>query len=199
MYKKTALNLQPSGISPAVTGILTLIGLVFIVILIPAMPGLLIFQKLAGVNLFIRNGQLWRLLTPIFLHTSLGHLLFNSFSLALLGPKAERTLGSLKFTLLFLLSGIMSNMATFLCRPLTYTHTGASGAIFGILGFYLYSALARRDIIPMRQPSIFYTFIIVSVIASFIQPEVNGIGHLGGLAGGFLLAALFLKERKRLG
>jgi membrane associated rhomboid family serine protease len=78
--------------------------------------------------------------------------------------------------------------------PLTYTHAGASGATFGILGFYLYSAVAKRDIFPMRHPSIFYTFIIVSVLASFLQPEVNGIGHLGGLAGGFLLAALFLKK-----
>ncbi|WP_419882733.1 rhomboid family intramembrane serine protease [Peribacillus sp. B-H-3] len=194
MYKKTALNLQSSGMSPAVTGIITLTGICYIVILIPATPGLLIFQKLAGVNLFIGNGQLWRLLTPIFLHTSLSHLLFNGFSLAVLGPRAERTLGSLKFTLLFLLSGIMSNIATFLCMPLTYTHAGASGAIFGILGFYLYTAVAKRDIIPMRHPSIFYILIIVSVIASFLQPEVNGIGHLGGLAGGFLLAALFLKK-----
>ncbi|MDQ7862811.1 rhomboid family intramembrane serine protease [Peribacillus frigoritolerans] len=70
------------------------------------------------------------LITPIFLHSTFTHLLFNGFSLAIFGPFLEKLLGAFKFSIFFLSTGILANIATFLINPLTYNHVGASGAIF---------------------------------------------------------------------
>eukprot|EP00962_Isochrysis_galbana_P034090 scaffold11486_cov103-Isochrysis_galbana.AAC.3 len=79
-------------------------------------------------------GQWHRLVTPMWLHGSLMHLLSNSYSLFYLGPTAERVFGSEAFLLIFLLSGIGGNLLGLQFGAVRGMSVGASGAVFGLMG-----------------------------------------------------------------
>jgi membrane associated rhomboid family serine protease len=153
-------------------------------------PNTWFFENLSGVNLYIMEGEYWRLITPTFIHSGFSHMLFNSFSLVLFGPALERMLGSGRFLFIYLLSGFIANVATLLLEPLTYTHVGSSGAIFGLFGYYLAIIMFRKHMLSKQNSQIILTLCVVSLIMTFLQPNINIIAHLFGLLGGFLLGAI---------
>ncbi|MBM4081130.1 MAG: rhomboid family intramembrane serine protease, partial [Planctomycetes bacterium] len=145
----------------------------------------------------IWDGEYWRLITPIFLHIGMLHLLLNGFALLALGPEVERHLGGPLFLLLYLLSGLCGNVATLL-----FTHglsAGASGAIFGLAGAILmlevlhgvnpFKFMARREgysILPI---------ILINLILGFQIPQIDNSGHIGGLLGGIVFGYCLLAEK----
>ncbi|MGM1035688.1 MAG: rhomboid family intramembrane serine protease [Bacillota bacterium] len=179
----------------AVTVLILIMMFVFVLVLFPILPGNALFYYGTGVNLYIADGQWWRLITPIFLHSTFTHLLFNGFSLAIFGPFLEKLLGAFKFSIFFLSTGILANIATFLINPLTYNHVGASGAIFGLLGFFLYLVLFNKTNFTNNERNTVYTLTGIAIIMTFIQPQINVVGHLAGMATGFLTAPLFLRKK----
>ena len=89
------------------------------------------FTDLLVLNEQALNGQIWRFLSAIFLHGGLSHIVYNMFALILFGLILEKLIGSRKFLLIFLLSGIVANII----GVFFYTSSlGASGAIMGIIG-----------------------------------------------------------------
>ena len=195
MFTRTENFRQYLSYYPLVSTLITFTISLFFFNLLPILPEGFLFEKGQGMNLYIASGEWWRLVTPIFLHRSFSHLLFNCFALAIFGPPLERLLGSLKFTAFFLITGISANIITFILQPPTYIHVGASGAIFGLLGFYLYLALFQKNRLPTQEVKTIYTLIGVGVLMTFIQPKINITGHLSGLAAGLLLAFLFFKKK----
>ncbi|KON67287.1 membrane protein [Peribacillus butanolivorans] len=179
----------------AVTVLILIMMFVFVLILFPIFPGNVLFYYGTGVNLYIADGQWWRLITPIFLHSTFSHLLFNGFSLAIFGPSLEKFLGSFKFTILFIATGILANIATFLVKPLTYSHIGSSGAIFGLLGFFLYLVMFNKSNFSNNEKNTIYTLTGIAIIMTFIQPQINVVGHLAGLVTGVLTAPLYLRKK----
>src|SRR5699024_9337886 len=93
-----------------------------------------------GSNYFIHNGECWRFITPIFLQVCLMHVLFNSSAVVLFRPAVEQRLGKVKFIVSYLGAGLVENSGKFHFEPrdIWYTHVGASGAIDGLFGKYLY-------------------------------------------------------------
>ncbi|WP_257985514.1 rhomboid family intramembrane serine protease [Bacillus sp. V5-8f] len=176
---------------PAVSIVLLLNFLMFLLTSLPIFPQYTILKWLSGFNHFIAVGEWWRLLTPIFLHASFTHLLFNCFSIVILAPYLERMLGHFRFFLFFLAAGSTANVATFVLNPLSYVHVGSSSSIFGVLGFYIWLAFVVKDGAVRQHAKTIYGLTALSVITTFIQPDVNVIGHLGGLAAGIALAPLF--------
>ncbi len=149
-----------------------------------------------GVNALILDGQYWRLVTPIFLHADFTHALFNSFSLVLFGPALEQMLGKVKFSVMYLVAGIAGNLGTFIVSPdAYYAHLGASGAIFGIFGVYVYMVLNRNDLIDQSNAQIIMVIFILGLFMSF-RPGINILGHLFGLIGGFAIAPVVLKNAR---
>ncbi|MBT2646562.1 rhomboid family intramembrane serine protease [Bacillus sp. ISL-34] len=196
MFTRTESFREYANSYRAVTVLILIMMIVFVLVLFPIFPGNVLFYYGAGVNLYIADGQWWRLITPIFLHSTFTHLLFNGFSLAIFGPFLEKLLGTVKFSIFFLSIGILANIATFLINPLTYNHVGASGAIFGLLGFFLYLVLFNKTNFTNNERNTVYTLTGIAIIMTFIQPQINVVGHLAGLATGFLTAPLFLRKKR---
>ncbi|OIJ21541.1 rhomboid family intramembrane serine protease [Anaerobacillus alkalidiazotrophicus] len=184
---------------PVVSGIVTLHLILFLwMFLFPSLGGNLIFILGVGHNLSIAQGELWRLVTPIFMHISPAHFLFNSFSLVLFGPALERLLGKWRFISIYILTGILANVATFYIGGLGYSpHLGASGAIFGLFGIYLYMVLYRKDLIDQDNSQVVITILVIGLIMTFVNARINVYAHIFGLISGAALAPIFLFKLRR--
>ena len=180
---------------PAVSVLTAICIILFIVTSLPLFPDRDLYTLLSGVNLFIAEGEYWRLVTPIFLHIGVAHLLFNCFTLILIGPGLETMLGSIRFTLLFLLSGILANVLTYYTEPLMYAHVGASGSIYGLFGCYAYMIFFRKDLLSPQNSQVILILIIIGLVMSFLQSSINITGHIGGLIIGFALSRILLTNR----
>ncbi|WP_018133435.1 rhomboid family intramembrane serine protease [Effusibacillus pohliae] len=149
-------------------------------------PSAVLIRFGAKVNERILAGEYWRLVTPMFLHLNVLHLLVNAFALYSL-RNAEWIFGSNRFLLIFLLAGISGNVASFAASP--YPAVGASGAIFGILGALLYFGTQRREFFRRTMGSAIWTTLAINLLLGLMIPNISNSGHIGGLAGGFLAAA----------
>jgi membrane associated rhomboid family serine protease len=148
----------------------------------------------------IAHGEWYRLITGFFLHLQptqgigIGHIIFNMAALWVLGRAVEPLLGSLRFVIVYLLSGVGGSVLVYLLAPQTVT-VGASGAIFGITAAYF--VLSRRTSINVSYADrlIFYSLIWLVLSAWFASWQ----GHLGGLvAGGAItLAYVYAPARQR--
>ncbi|WP_102029355.1 rhomboid family intramembrane serine protease [Salirhabdus sp. Marseille-P4669] len=149
-----------------------------------------------GTNFMIEyNNEYWRLLTAVFFHYGLIHALFNSFSLVLFGPPLERMLGKTKFVILYLGSGIIGNIATFYLGSIYLQHAGASGAVFGIFGAYLFIVLFRKHLIDDQNKQIIVTIMVIALIMTFVRSNINVYAHIFGFIGGFALANLLISSK----
>ena len=83
-----------------------------------------------------KRGQVWRFLTPVFLHASFVHLALNLLSTIVIGSGLENGLGSWKLALLYFISSIGGILFSCTFNPLAYS-AGASTAIFGLIGYYV--------------------------------------------------------------
>ncbi|SDZ13096.1 Membrane associated serine protease, rhomboid family [Evansella caseinilytica] len=160
----------------------------------PLLGGRNIYLFGVGSNLNITMGEYWRLLTPIFLHGSLMHMLFNSFSLILFGPALEQMLGKTRFIAAYLGAGVLANIATYFVGSPTLLHLGASGAIYGLFGIYLYIVLFRPQLMDRGNSQLILTILIIGVVMTFLNPRgnINILGHVFGLIAGAAIAPLVL-------
>lgn len=140
------------------------------------------------INQFILAGQVWRFITPIFLHSSILHLLFNAYALYSIGPRIENRYGAWPFLALYLVSGLWGNTISFLLTR--NASIGASTAIFGLItaeGVYIYKNRALLG--SAAKPMLMNIFMIVLVnLAIGLSPGVDNWGHIGGLLGGLFFS-----------
>lgn len=140
-----------------------------------------------GVYFNANPNQWFRLITPMFIHIGFGHLVSNMIILYFIGPQFEQMIGSFKFITIYLLSGIVGNIACLLINPETIA-AGASTAIFGMFGALLYYGLISHDKDLRTFGQFHMALIIMNIIYTFINPSVSVPGHIGGLVAGFLVA-----------
>lgn len=177
----------------------TIIGINFIIYILTIIPniGESLFYSGMSVNYLISEGQWWRVITSIFIHAGFMHVLFNMFSLFLFGPELEKIAGKIRFLTIYLLSGIFGNVATFVFQEGLYASVGASGAIFGIFGAFAALVYYTRKTMPQLK-QIILPIIIISVVITFLQKDVNIYSHLGGLVTGFLLGLSYFSPKNLL-
>jgi rhomboid protease GluP len=145
----------------------------------------------AKFNPLIVEGQVWRLLTSIFLHIGLMHLLFNSYALFRLGMDVEHIFGSGRFLVLYLLSGVSGSLLSFAFNP--HLSAGASGAIFGLigaLGVYLFRHRQAFGQLGQRRLWDVIGVALYNLVFGFVTPGIDNLGHLGGLVSGVVLGWL---------
>ncbi|MBP1990350.1 rhomboid family intramembrane serine protease [Paenibacillus eucommiae] len=142
--------------------------------------------------------EAWRYVSAIFLHIGVTHLLFNCFALCVFAPPLELMLGKWRYALLYVVCGIFGNLMSQWMHKDYFVSAGASGAIFGIYGAYLFLALFRKDIIDSQTKKTIATIIGVGFISSIVVPNVDLYAHLGGFIGGLVVMALIsLSIRRR--
>ncbi|MCJ1909416.1 rhomboid family intramembrane serine protease [Planococcus ruber] len=194
MFLRTESFSQYLRLYPVVSTLIALNLIVHVLTWIPGIGNLLYYYGV-GSNLLIEAGEWWRFLTPMFLHGGLMHLLFNMFSLFLFGPELERLTGKVRFITIYLSAGLFGTVATYFIQPLDYLHVGASGAIFGIFGAYgalLY--YGRRSLPQLRQ--IILPIIVISIIMTFLTPNVNATAHIAGMITGFIIGMSYFHPKR---
>jgi rhomboid protease GluP len=136
----------------------------------------------------IMQGELWRLITPIFLHGSILHIGFNMYALFAIGPNLERFYGRGRYLTLFMLSGFAGNVMSFIFsqRP----SLGSSTAIFGLLGAEGVLIYQNREIFGPNARRALSQIVMLAVINLVIglSPGIDNWGHVGGLIAGTLFA-----------
>lgn len=143
----------------------------------------------AKVNELIVQGQLWRLVTPIFLHIGIVHLAFNTYAIYVFGSQIERVFGTLRFLGIYLLSGIAGVLASFSFSP--HPSAGASSAIFGLIGTEAAFFFRYRNAFGRRGQQRLYNILIVigyNLAFTFVASNIDVWGHLGGLVAGAAIA-----------
>ena len=131
----------------------------------------------------------WRMLTALFLHANVLHILFNMYALFIFGPILEHGLGRWRFVALYLLSGLGGSVAVLFLAP-GIAVLGASGAIFGL--FSAFFVIQRH----MGGNSMQMLIVIgLNLAIGFIIPQVAWQAHVGGLVIGALVALVFLRTR----
>ncbi len=120
------------------------------------------YENLPRKTLFgkIRQGELWRLVTPVFLHANFFHILFNMAWLLMLGKQIEFRIGAFRFIVLSLAIGIFSNIAQYLVSGPIFV--GYSGIIVGMVGFiWMRKKIAPKEGYPLQRSVIFYIGIFI--------------------------------------
>ena len=132
--------------------------------------------------------ELYRLVTSQFLHAGLIHLLCNMYSLYVIGPQLESFFGKVKFTIIYIGSGIIGGLLSMAFLQDTIVSIGASGAIFGLLGALLYFGYHYRVYLSGVIKSQIIPIIILNLLLGFMISGINNLAHIGGLIGGVLLS-----------
>jgi membrane associated rhomboid family serine protease len=146
------------------------------------------------------NHEYWRLFTALFLHAGVVHLLLNLFALYVLGPPLERAIGSTRFCVCYLISGLGSSAGVVALWMIRLTSTmqlvGASGCIMGIVGAWAGFLLRHRHM-PLAKRRLWNIAMIVAIQVAFdlSTPQVSTSAHLFGLVTGFL-AGLVIAPRR---
>lgn len=131
--------------------------------------------------------ELYRLITSIFIHGGLMHLLFNMYALYIIGPQVESFFGKTKYLIIYLGSGIIGNLLSMLFQANNVVSIGASGAIFGLLGALVYFGYHYRVYFGNVIKSQIIPLIMLNIFLGFMLTGINMAAHLGGLLGGFLV------------
>ncbi len=214
---------QPSGIFPIVTiGLIIANLIVFgLEIFTPDLEAFIYRFALVPTEVDFTNIRtLTPFITSLFLHGSVLHLLFNMWSLAIFGDNVEASLGKLKFLIFYLVGGIVAGLAQFLLSmdsPIPIL--GASGAIAGVMGFYMirFPHHTVKTLVPSTQvistvdmPSqivigVWFVLQLFYGTSSLVTDatETSGVAwwaHIGGFVYGAMIGLVYNKlTRKKIG
>lgn len=149
-----------------------------------------------GANIadYIKDGEIYRLLTSAFIHAGILHLLCNMYCLYIIGPQLESFFGKIKFLVIYLFSAITGNLMSMLFT--SGASVGSSGAIFGLFGAMLYFGYHYRVYLGNVMKSQLIPLILLNLLFGFMVSGVDNAAHIGGMIGGVLITiALGVKYR----
>lgn len=153
-------------------------------------------DRFAMAPFAIADGEYWRLITPVFLHSQgfIFHIIMNCYILYALGPNVEQSFGSVRFAVMYLAAGFMGNVVSFVVPP-DVGSLGASGAVFGIAGVLLvYLYRRRRSAFVAQYLRSILFFIGINLAIGFLFSGIDNWAHIGGLLAGIVLGLGFDRE-----
>ena len=185
VYEKRKLK-KPSPVSVTLVVVNTIIYLTYYIIGEPFMESGQMDSVLVG------QGQIYRFVTAMFLHGGIQHLASNMILLYFMGEMVENKTGSFKYGIIYLVSGIMGNVVSYMYEIISgvrYVSVGASGAVYGIIGALIYLVLRKTDGLNIQIKRLIL-MVAYCVYSSFATAHVDFAAHLGGLLFGFVITAL---------
>lgn len=148
----------------------------------------------AKVNYLISHGQIYRLLTCMFLHGGIVHLFFNMYSLYCLGDLIEDVFGRKNYLIIYFVSGLSSSILSYMISP--SISIGASGAIFGLLGAALIIGIKEKNRIGNQFVTNIIMVIVMNIFIGLSNSGIDNAAHFGGLIGGVIISYIIIRLRK---
>jgi rhomboid protease GluP len=168
-----------------------------------------VLEKLGALSVdrVVYDGELWRLVAPLFLHFGVAHAVFNLLGLYVLGPFVERALGWQRFVVVYLLSGL-AGTGLYVVRARLFSPdeplpllVGASGCVMGLLGATV--AILARGALRERAPSarrrlvVLGAVLVVQTIFDLSVENISAFAHLVGALAGLVLGLLLTAGARR--
>ncbi len=161
-------------------------------------PGVLLNAG-AQYNPLVAQGQVWRIFTAMFLHFNLLHIGLNMLSLFFIGPAIEVFYGKWRYLVIYLLSGIVGGIVTFILQPGAFA-AGASGAIFGVFGALGVFYIVNRRALGAYGTGAISNWIFwlgLNLVFGFSNTSIGIWDHIGGLIAGIIISALLIPRLRR--
>lgn len=134
----------------------------------------------------VATGQYWRLVTATFLHAGIIHIAFNAYALWIFGTVVEQELGTARFLLIYVVTGIVAGAASYAFGP-DAVGVGASGAIFGLFGaFVTYNYRRRHLAIAAARLRMAVTLVVLNTVLALSIPGIDWRAHVGGFFAGLI-------------
>lgn len=145
----------------------------------------------------ILDGEWWRLITSMFIHIGFLHLALNMLAVFYLGNAIEKIFGSARFLFIYFIAGLGGSIASFAFT--TSISAGASGAIFGLFGAFLYFGIKHKRLFFQTIGTSILLILAINLVIGLTIEQIDMAAHVGGLIAGFLGAAIVgLPKNKRL-
>jgi membrane associated rhomboid family serine protease len=197
-YAQQSYGFGPRGITKAVKYLLLANVGVFVLMFLWRSELIYVFGL---TPVLVKKGFVWQLVTYMFLHGGLFHILFNMFVLWMFGCDIERAWGTREFVKYYFITGVGAGLFTFIFSFNSQIPTiGASGAIFGILVAFALMFPNRLIYVyflfPVKAKYLVIFFAVIEFLASFRHTS-DGIGHFAHL-GGMVIGYLYIKSDFRI-
>ncbi len=141
--------------------------------------------------------EYYRLFTSMFLHFGIQHLGNNMLLLVLVGSQLEEAIGIVKFTVIYLLSGLIGNLLSMMGDIWSRDYAisgGASGAIYGVIGAMLWVVIVNKGRVKTLTSQGLMIMIVISLYYGFTSTGVDNLAHVGGLVSGFILSMIMCRK-----
>ncbi len=152
----------------------------------------------AYAPLIQQDQEYYRLITCMFLHFGMEHLINNMLALYFVGGHLERAVGKLRFLLIYLAGGAGASCLSYyrdIQRGSAHISAGASGAVFSVIGAMIYVLLLNRGQLEGLTVRQMLFMAVLSLYYGFTATGVDNAAHIGGIFCGFLLAVLVYRRR----
>ena len=140
----------------------------------------------------VQQGEWWRMLSSMFLHSGIVHVAMNMLGLYYVGQPVERIYGTRQYLLIYLGAGLLGSAMSLYFSAQIGVSVGASGAVFGVVGALWVAVFQHKDKLPKvftsRTVKGLGLFVVYSLIQGFGTKGIDNAAHIGGLLGGALIA-----------
>jgi membrane associated rhomboid family serine protease len=192
VYARQTIGRPSYQTSPVSFAIIGVTALIFVAGYFSPQTDQWLFGTFAQANFLVASGEWYRIFSAALLHAGLLHIGFNMYALYLFGPRLEQQVGGPAFAALYVASAGAGGLAAYAFGPAQQIAIGASGAIFGLFGAWMFVAWKMRNTPGGR--TMFNQLGILLAINMALPLFVGGIAwtaHLGGFAAGVLIAWLW--------
>lgn len=183
---------------PRLTNIIIAIN-IFLFIMLELSGGSMNIENLiqsgAKYNPAIIDGEWWRIISSMFLHIGVFHLLMNMIALYYLGTAVEKIYGSIRYIVIYFLAGIGGGLTSFAFN--IHVAAGASGALFGLFGALLFFGIIYKRLFFQTMGKSIILILVINLIFGFMVPQIDMGAHVGGLIMGFIAATITYLPKKR--
>lgn len=143
------------------------------------------------INELVLSGYYYQLLTSMFIHADLAHIVGNMLFLFIFGLRGEEMFSLPEYLSIYFLGGLTGNILSLLLLPSTTVSVGASGAIFALFGAAV--IYARRSFRQSIIGALIYAFFLLFLSSGI---GVNNFAHIGGLVTGLAIGYVLATRRK---